>query len=360
MLQGCIIREDREVFARPGRSRKNCVGDVYGALSKSIFVIAFAILVFGCRSTQMGTVEEKVAPMSKKPLIIGHRGAAGLAPENTLAAFTRALELGVDGIEMDVMLSADREVVVHHDFRLKPEITRTTEGVWLGKRQRTALKDITLAELKTYDVGRLKPGTVYSNRYPMQQPVDGERIPTLGEVISLLKKRDDERTQLWIEIKTSPEEPEFSESPEAVVDAVLRVLREEAIAHRTLILSFDWRSLAYVQRIAPDIPTIYVSHIGSRLNNVKPGKPGPSPWTSGIDVDDFGGSIPRAVKAANGRYWAPYYGYLTPNLLEEAHYLGLRVAVWTPDSKRDMEHLMEMGLDVIITNRPDVLMSMVK
>jgi glycerophosphoryl diester phosphodiesterase len=293
-------------------------------------------------------------------LVVGHRGAAGLAPENTLASFARALELGVDGIEMDVMLSADREVVVYHDFRLKPEITRTAEGTWLGGRERAAVRELNLVELKIYDVGRLKRGTAYSNRYPVQEAVDGESIPTLREVILLLKNRDDENTQLWIEIKTSPEKPEFSESPEAVVDAVLQILRDEAVVHRALILSFDWRALVYVQRVAPDIPTICVSHIGSRLNNIKPGKPGPSPWTAGIDVDDFGGSIPRAVKATGGKYWAPYYGYLTPNLLEEAHSLGLRVAVWSPDLRSDMVRLMDMGVDAIITNRPDVLMTIVR
>ena len=88
-----------------------------------------------------------------KPLIIGHRGAAGLAPENTLAAFARACELGVDGIELDVLVSADGELVVHHDFRLKPEIARTADGNWISSASPPAVKDLTVAQLKTYDVG---------------------------------------------------------------------------------------------------------------------------------------------------------------------------------------------------------------
>ena len=76
---------------------------------------------------------------------------------------------------------------------------------------------------------------------------------------------------------------------------------------------------------------------------------------AGIDVDEFEGSIPRAVKAAGGRYWAPHYKYITADHLEEAHQLGLQVFVWTPDSRSDMQRLIKMGVDGIITNRPDIL-----
>ena len=162
------------------------------------------------------------------------------------------------------------------------------------------------------------------------------------------------KTELWIEIKTTPEQAKISGSPIILAEAVVQVLREENISRRVKILSFDWRSLLHVQEVAPDIPTVYLSHMG-RLNNIKPGQPGASPWTAGIDVDDYDGSIPRAIKAAGGRYWAPFYKYITPNLLQEAHRLGICVFVWTPDSKSDILRLIEMGVDGIITNRPDIL-----
>lgn len=76
---------------------------------------------------------------------------------------------------------------------------------------------------------------------------------------------------------------------------------------------------------------------------------------AGLDIDDFRGSIPRAVKAAGGKYWAPHYQYITDALLEEAHQLGLKVYVWTVDSRSEMVRLIEMGVDGIITNRPDIL-----
>ena len=80
---------------------------------------------------------------------------------------------------------------------------------------------------------------------------------------------------------------------------------------------------------------------------------------AGLDIDDFSGSIPQAVKAAGGRYWAPYYKHLTRTLLNEAHDLGIRVFVWTPDKRSEMIRLIEMGVDGIITNRPDILKSVV-
>ena len=287
--------------------------------------------------------------------VIGHRGAAGLAPENTLAAFSKALEMGVDGVELDVQLSADGSAVVHHDFQLNPDITRTASGAWLEKGDTPSIKALTLAELKRYDVGRLKPDTPYAKRYPDQEPADGEQIPTLQEVILLLKSAEDHKTQLWIEIKTSPEEPEVSQSPEPVTDAVVAILRKEVFLARTKILSFDWRALIHVQKTAPEIPTAYLSPMGTRWISIRPGEPGPTQWTAGIDEGEFSGSIPRAVKAAGGQYWAPNHMTINPSLVKEAHGLGLKVVVWTPDSRQHMQRLMQMGVDGIMTNRPDLL-----
>ena len=299
-----------------------------------------------------------VEQTAKKIAIIGHRGAAGLLPENTLSAFQRACEIGVDAIELDVLLTADNRIVVHHDYTLKPEITRTPHGDWLD-RPGPAIKDLTLAKLKTYDVGRLKPGTRYSRRYPEQQAVDGERIPTLEEAISLFDASCDPETQLWIEIKTNPERPDLTPAPETVANRVVQLLRQQKFTKRVRILSFDWRALAQVQKIAPNVAAVYLSLEGMSLNNIKPGQPGASPWMAGLDIDDFSGSIPRAVKAAGGRHWAPYYKHLTRDLLKEAQGRGIQVFVWTPDKRSDMERLIEMGVDGIITNRPDILRSIV-
>ncbi len=292
----------------------------------------------------------------RKIRVIGHRGAAGLAPENTLAAFRKAIELKVDAVELDVQLSVDGELVVYHNYWLNPSITRQPDGSWV--RGKVFINGASLAELKTYDVGRLKPLSIYALRYPAQQAIDGERIPALGEVISLFNdSRGEHKPQLWIEIKTSPETKYRSSAPEAVGNALVALVRQEKISKRVHILSFDWRALYHVQKIAPDIPTVYLTRLGGSVRNIQRGQPGPSPWTAPIDVDDFKGSVPQAIQAAGGRNWAPHHREISYSALQEAHRLGLSVFVWAPGDEAEMRRMIEMGVDGIITDRPDILRS---
>jgi glycerophosphoryl diester phosphodiesterase len=324
-------------------------------LAAATLVTAVAFLTLAAPGIAQVPVGSGSAQIPERPLVIGHRGAAGLLPENTLAAFKRGCELGVDAIELDVLVSSDGELVVHHDFRLKPEIARTSDGVWIASDSPPAVKDLTLAQLKTFDIGRLKPKTSYAGRYPEQTPADGERIPTFKEVMDLFKRSCSPSTRLFVEIKTSPEEPNLTPPPEVVSDKVVQMLRNEGIAERTGILSFDWRNLVHIQKTAPEIATVYLTIVGPGLNNLKPNQLGASPWLAGLDVDDFNGSAPRAVKAAGGRIWSPFFKNLTPESLAEARQLGLLVSVWTPDTCEDLKKLIEMKVDTITTNRPDVL-----
>lgn len=324
-------------------------------LAAATIVTAIALLAFAVPGMAQGPTAAGVSKIPEKLLVIGHRGAAGLIPENTLAAFRRGCELGVDAIELDVLVSADGQLVVHHDFRLKPEIARSADDAWIAPGSQPAVKDLTLAQLKTYDIGRLQPKTTYAARFPEQTPVDGERIPTFKEAIDLFKKSCGPSTRLFVEIKTSPEEPALTLPPEAVSDRVVKMVRDEGIAERTWILSFDWRNLVHIQKAAPELATVYLTIVGPGLNNLQPSRPGASPWMAGLDIDDFNGSAPRAVKAAGGCIWSPFFKNLTPEALAEARQLGLLVSVWTPDNPDDLKKLIEMKVDAITTNRPDVL-----
>ena len=133
-------------------------------------------------------------------LNFAHRGGAGLYPENTLAAFRDAVARGCDGAELDVQLSKDGVVVVFHDYRLKPEICRLG-GQWLV-RPTPRIKDLTRAELATFDIGRLDPASEYGKAHPHTMPVDGETIPTLAEVLEITAAAK-KPFRLQVELKTS-------------------------------------------------------------------------------------------------------------------------------------------------------------
>ncbi len=284
----------------------------------------------------------------------GHRGARGLAPENTLAAFARALTIGVTTLELDVGVTADGVVVVRHDPRPNPALTRTADGAWLAAPG-PPLRSLTLAELARYDVGRIDPQSRYARRFPDQRPVDGARVPTLGEVVALTRKAGNGAVRFNVETKLKPEEPGLTLSPEAFAEAVLAVLEAEGVADRTQIQSFDWRTLRQVQLRAPRIPTVYLSAQQEWLDNIRRGQDGPSPWTAGLDIDDFAGSIPRLVAAAGGRVWSPYHKEIDRAQLDEAHRLGLTVVVWTVNEPARMGALIDLGVDGIITDYPDRL-----
>ena len=321
-------------------------------------IVAGILIVAACRSFVKIPAPTADKISANSIYAIGHRGAAGLTPENTMASFAQVCDIGVDAVELDVLLTADGQIVVYHDYQLNPEITRSPTGEWIDNVSPPVVNELKMVDIRGYDVGRLKPGSRYSRRYPDQIPADGERIPTLSEVIGLLRVRCDPTTQLWVEIKTSPEKPDLTPPPEIVSETVVRVLREENFENRARILSFDWRNLIHVQKIAPKIPTVYLSSEGLRFNTVKAGQPDASPWMAGLDIDDFLGSLPHAVHATGGVYWAPHYRDLTGRRLKAAHALGLEVFVWTVDTPTTMQRLIDMGVDGIITNRPDRLRSL--
>ncbi|MBU2514329.1 glycerophosphodiester phosphodiesterase [bacterium] len=324
-------------------------------LAIKVTVTTLTLLAVAASGMAQTSGPTDVSNLRKKPLIIGHRGAAGILPENSLAGFKKACELGVDAIELDVLVSADGVLVVHHDYKLKPEIARSTDGDWIIPGLQPSIKELSLAQLKTYDIGRLQPNTSYAARYPEQSPMDGEQIPTFKEVIDLFKKSCSANTRLFVEIKTSPEESDLTPPPEQLSDMVVKMLREEGIIQHTWILSFDWRNLVHIQKTAPDLVTVYLTIDTAKFNNLKSHQAGASPWMAGLDIDDFNGSAPRAIKAAGGHVWSPYFRNLTPELLLEAHQLGLLVSVWTPDKPYQMKNLIEMEVDAITTNRPDLL-----
>jgi glycerophosphoryl diester phosphodiesterase len=284
----------------------------------------------------------------------GHRGARGLAPENTLEGFALALSIGVSTLELDLGMSQDGVVVVHHDIWLNPDMTRGPDGVFLAQRG-PALRALTLADLRRYDVGRLKPGTPYAASLPEQLPIDGARIPTLAAVFNLARRSKADHVRFNIETKMTPSAGADVADPETFAAAVTQAVRNAGLAARVSVQSFDWRTLAVFRRLAPDIARMCLTIERGNNNNIQRSRPGPSPWTAGLDIDDFGGSTPRLVSAAGCTGWSPLFLDLTDGALRDAKALGLKVIPWTVNEPADMERLIGAGVDGLITDYPDRL-----
>ncbi|MBX3662162.1 MAG: glycerophosphodiester phosphodiesterase [Burkholderiales bacterium] len=283
----------------------------------------------------------------------GHRGARGLLPENTLPAFAGALSLGVSTLELDTAVTRDGVIVVSHDSTLNPDITRNPDGTWIARRD-IAIHALTWKELQAHDVGRIRPLSLYAQRFPEQQPLDGTRIPRLADVFALVRRAGNETVRFNIETKISPEQPRLAPSPEAFARALIEEIRRERLESRVTIQSFDWRTLQAVQKVAPEIATAYLTVQQSWLDNVRAGQAA-SPWTAGFHVGNHGGSLPRMVKAAGGAIWSPHFAELTRGQLREAHRLGLKVLVWTVNDPSDIARLIDWGVDGIISDYPDRL-----
>lgn len=284
----------------------------------------------------------------------GHRGARGLWPENTLSGFARALEIGVNAVELDCALTLDGVPVVTHDPQLNPDCTRDAHGRFIAAPG-PPIFELTFAQLQSYDVGRLRPGSAYAARFPQQQSLEGERIPRLADVLALVRARGRGRVRVSVEVKTFPERPQLTATPEQFAKALRQAVESTATAPLVVVMAFDWRVLRAVQRQMPQVATAALSDQQPGDDTVGLDAARPSPWLGGLDPRDFDDSIERLVKASGAGTWGPNYRDLDAGHVERAHALGLRVVPWTVNEPAHMERLLAYEVDGMITDRPDVL-----
>jgi glycerophosphoryl diester phosphodiesterase len=234
------------------------------------------------------------------PLVVAHRGASALAPENTLASFRLAVAQGAPAVECDVHLSADGVPVVIHD----DAVDRTTDG-------RGAVASLTLAALRRLDAGSWR-GRQFA----------GEGVPTLEETVPVCAGR----ARLFVELKAGGGQP--------LVDATLEVLAR-APGLEAAVITFDPELVRLVAHRRPDLP------LGFLLR--------------ARDVKRHGTAAAlQATTSLGAGFVAPDAGAVTPPFLAEAHAAGVPVSVWTVDDRRAMRALTVAGVDAITTNRPDV------
>jgi glycerophosphoryl diester phosphodiesterase len=281
----------------------------------------------------------------------GHRGARALFPENTIEGFAATLGIGVDTIELDVALTADGVVVVTHDAALNPDLTRGPDGAWLAASG-PAVRTLTLAELRRFDVGRLRPDSTYARLFPQQVPRDGVRIPTVAEVLALTMPAG---VRVEAELKTLPGHPDATVLATDMADAVVAAATAAGALPLLGVRSFDWRGPRHLRRHHPEIRLTWLTRDDTVGNAAR--------WWDGPVPADFGGSVPAAV-AAEARagqpvtwtaVWAPEHHGLTRELLAEAHALGLGVVPWTVNAPADMARLIGWGVDGMCSDRPDLV-----
>jgi len=281
----------------------------------------------------------------------GHRGARGLRPENTLAAFSFALATGVTTLETDLAVTRDGVLVISHDSYLNPVLVRTPDGRWLAGKG-PAIHSLTLDALKRYDIGRLDPASAYAKQFPEQRAEDGEHFPTLAEVFALVKSRS-RPARLNIETKITPDNAGETVDADTFARMTVEAIRNAGFAGEATIQSFDWRTLVAARKLAPEIETVCLTIETEKDDTIQRRASAPSPWLAGFDLRVYDGSVPRAAKAAGCGTWSPFWRNVTTANIAESHALGLKVLPWTVNDPQDMTRLIEMKVDGLITDYPD-------
>lgn len=256
----------------------------------------------------------------------GHRGARARFPENTMAAFRYAADVGVDTLELDVGVTKDDVVVVSHDPLLSPTLCLGPKGQRLTAP--VPLRRLTSKQVKSYDCGALP-----NPRFPDQKRIPGASIPTLEEVVAFAKERP--KLRLNIETKIAPGEPELSPPPDRFAALVVGVLKRHDMIERSTVQSFDRRTLIAAKRLAPQLSIAQLT---------------------GENLPD----LVAAAKAIGADTLSPNHRWITKEDVAALHAAGVRVIPWTANDERSWARLIDLGADGIITDDPEALIGYLK
>lgn len=299
-----------------------------------------------------------------------HRGGIGLTVESTIAAFSRALEVGVSTLELDVQITADGQAVVTHDRQVSGAKCLDTGPAFPGDPQYPYvgdyIKDLTLAQVRTLDCG-----SQTLPQYPRQRPSPGARMPLLREVFDLVKQADADEVWLNVETKVEAGAPEETAPREQFVQIVADEIRKADMLGQVSIQSFDWGALMRMREVEPRLPIVALTNGPEFL---QPGQPGASPWLGGIDIDDFDGDPVAAAHSFGADALSPVHGfpqdgkvtdqnyqpYVTKWMVRQAHQAGMEVIPWTVDDEPTMDKLIDNGVDGLITDYPDRLRAVMR
>ena len=279
--------------------------------------------------------------------IHGHRGARGLRPENTLPGLAHALELGVDALEFDVALTADRRLVLTHDLTVSAVTSADTRPVTPGDPAYPyvgqPIRALRLAQLRTLDVGVRRPRTGSDAFTPTQLQLPGTRMPTLSAVLGLVAAYAADNVRLHVELKSDPTQPHLTADPVEFTELVLAELdRHDRLGGSTL-LSFDWRILAAARDLAPALPRFALLERRTWHRT----------WLGGLDPRDFDDDLVAAAHAAGATTISPHRVLIDDRLMAAASAHAMPVVAWTVNDPDEAGRLIDLGVSGIVTDYPD-------
>lgn len=308
----------------------------------------FYISVFVVGLTHCSSIPTKPTTPEKLDLQ-GHRGARGLAPENTWPAFRKAIEHGMTTLELDTVLTKDGEVIIHHDSNTNPVICSRKDG---SPIQSKSLYELTLAELKELDCGSKK-----NPSFPEQTPVPGTSLITIQEFFEKLRSEEKKNPSLkLLRFNIETKFPGDSRSPvsqermEEHVKALVQSVQKAKKVNQTTIQSFYLPALPQVKKENPNIKTsaLYA----------------PTYFQGFMMMVGLGGSYRTAIldsaQSLEADTISPYFLYVTPDFMKTAKEKDLLVVPWTVNEKKEMHRLINIGVDGIITDYPNRLSEVVQ
>ncbi|OUR99723.1 hypothetical protein A9Q84_01485 [Halobacteriovorax marinus] len=257
----------------------------------------------------------------------GHRGARWDRPENTLAAFDYALEVGVDVLEMDLSVTSDGILVLSHDPYIDPKICLAKNGERLEKP--IPVRTLTLKQVKEFDCGSL-----VNPRFKDQVLSPGEKIPTFKEVLEFIrnsKHKSAKTVEINVETKLIPSKRDLTPTPKVFAELIAKELQQAKFTARTIVQSFDVRTLKQIKSLDSRI----------RVSQLT--------YQSMVD-------LVGAIKGIKGEYSSPNLHWINKEMVDSLHKNGIKVAPWTANKKKDWDYLISIGVDEIITDRPKELL----
>lgn len=292
-----------------------------------------------------------------------HRGGRDVRPENTLYSYAYAIELGATSIECDMQLTKDGQIVMSHNPILNSDITRDKNGNYI-ENNKYDIRLMTVDELKKFDVGVMDPncGEYYDLHGKTQFTYDA-KIPTLEELMQLIQSYGDKNIVLNIETKSYPDPASAgyknNADPKKFVEVFNNIVKKYDMEDRVVLQSFDWQTLIEMKKLNPNISTSALwqkqPSWGRDSESLRRYEKKKSPWLGGLDIKDYQGNPVKAAHAIGADIISPYYTEISKQDVDEAHSLGMKVVPWTVNNEKDMNMLLDMGVDGIISDKPWLL-----